>query len=96
MALHGGIIIDFNDLHKPSVNQLIIKMKKIEKKFILLDALTDALGRSEGQSLNEVKEDLQDEGIDVEASVKSLMESVKMISMTAAKKYSNQSGTNQL
>lgn len=63
------------------------------KRFV--DALTDALGSSEGQSLNEVKEDLQDEGIDVEASVKSLMESVKMISMTAAKKYSNQSGTNR-
>ena len=63
------------------------------KRFV--DALTDALGSSEEQSLEEVKEDLQDAGINVDASVRSLMESVKMISMTAAKKYSNQSGTNR-
>lgn len=60
-------------------------MKEDERKnkLILLDALTDALGRSEGQSLEEVKEDLKDEGIDVDASVRSLMESVKAISMKA-------------
>ncbi|MFH0812010.1 MAG: hypothetical protein V2A69_04120 [Pseudomonadota bacterium] len=60
-----------------------MKEDERKKKFILLDALTDALGRSEGQSLEEVKEDLQNEGIDVDASVRSLMESVKVISMTA-------------
>ena len=63
---------------------------------LFIDALTDALGRSEGQSLEEVKEDLQNEGIDVDASVRSLMESIKIISMMAAKKYSNQSGTKRL
>ena len=60
-----------------------MKENERKKKLILLDALTDALGRSEGQSIEEVKEDLQDEGIDVDASVRSLMESIKEISMTA-------------
>lgn len=63
-----------------------MKENERKKKLILLDALTDALGRSEGQSLEEVKEELQDAGIDVDASVRSLMESAKVISMAAKRR----------
>lgn len=50
---------------------------------IFIDALADALGRSNEQSIDEVKEDLQNDGIDVEKTVKKLINMVQKISMTA-------------
>ncbi|MBE9572206.1 MAG: hypothetical protein KAU17_01310 [Spirochaetales bacterium] len=48
-----------------------------------LDTLTDALGRSEGQSVDEVKAELRDEGIDVEAALTRLKNVQQHISMVA-------------
>jgi len=48
-----------------------------------LDTLTDALGRSEGQSVDEVKAELRDEGIDVEAVLTRLKNVQQHISMAA-------------
>jgi len=48
-----------------------------------LDTLTDALGRSEGQSVDEVKIELRDEGIDVDASLTRLKNVQQHISMVA-------------
>lgn len=53
------------------------------KRMILVDALTDALGRSDGQSIEEVKANLRDEGIDVDVAVKRLVASVQKVSMAA-------------
>lgn len=50
---------------------------------IFIDTLTDALGRSNEQSIDEVKKDLQNDGIDVEKTVKKLINMVQEISMTA-------------
>jgi len=63
-----------------------MKEDKRKESLVFLDSLTDALGRSEDQSLEEVKNDLRDEGIDVEASMERLMSSVKDISMEARRK----------
>ena len=38
----------------------------------LIDTLSDALGRSDGQTVEEIKAELEEEGIDVEASIKRL------------------------
>ena len=59
--------------------------KKGENKFFI-DTLTDALGRSDGQSIEEVKRDLRDEGIDVEETMKNLMTIVKNTSMATKRK----------
>ena len=48
-----------------------------------LDTLTDALGSSEGQSVDEVKAELRDEGIDVEAALTRLKNVQQHISMEA-------------
>ena len=48
-----------------------------------LDTLTDALGRSEGQSVDEVKAELRNEGIDVEAALTRLKNVQQHISMVA-------------
>jgi hypothetical protein len=48
-----------------------------------LDTLTDALGRSEGQSVDEVKVELRDEGIDVDAALTRLKNVQQHISMVA-------------
>lgn len=48
-----------------------------------LDTLTDALGRSEGQSVDEVKAELRDEGIDVDAALTRLKNVQQHISMAA-------------
>lgn len=48
-----------------------------------LDTLTDALGRSEGQSVDEVKVELRDEGIDVDAALIRLKNVQQHISMVA-------------
>jgi|Deesub1362A_J573_1020465.scaffolds.fasta_scaffold01934_7 DNA-directed RNA polymerase subunit F len=55
-----------------------------EKNYLeILDALTDALGSSEDQSLEEVREELLAEGIDVDASVNRLMQTVNSCIMSA-------------
>jgi hypothetical protein len=48
-----------------------------------LNTLTDALGRSEGQSVDEVKVELRDEGIDVDAALTRLKNVQQHISMVA-------------
>jgi hypothetical protein len=48
-----------------------------------LDTLTEALGMSEGQSVDEVKAELRDEGIDVEAALTRLKNARLSISMAA-------------
>ena len=54
------------------------------KKYLkTLDTLTDALGGSEGQSVDEVKAELRDEGIDVEAALTRLKNVQQHISMAA-------------
>jgi hypothetical protein len=47
--------------------------EKEKKNLVLVDALTDVLGRSEDQSLEEVKEELHEEGVDVEATLRGLL-----------------------
>jgi len=48
-----------------------------EKRYLeMLDALTESLGSSEDQSLEEVTEELIAEGIDVDASISRLMQTV--------------------
>lgn len=59
--------------------------KKVNGK-IFIDALTDALGRSDEQSIEEVKNDLRDEGIEVEETMEKLITMVKNISMAAKRK----------
>ena len=54
-----------------------------EKHMMVLDALTDALGRSEDQSAEEIKEDLREEGIDVDSSLDRLKKIQQNISMEA-------------
>lgn len=49
----------------------------------LLENLTDALGNSNGQSIEEVKAELKDEGIDVDAAVTRLKDARLNISMMA-------------
>lgn len=66
-------------------------MTKYEKSNfrIFIDALTDALGRSYEQSIDEVKKDLQNDGIEVEKTVKKLINMVQEISMTAKREQLN-------
>jgi DNA-binding MarR family transcriptional regulator len=54
-----------------------------DKYSVVLDTLTDALGRSEGQSIEDLSKDLQDEGIDVVAALKRLKMAQQNISMAA-------------
>jgi len=54
-----------------------------EKYMKILDSLTDALGASEGQSLEEIKADLRDEGIDVDVTLARLKNARLSISMAA-------------
>ncbi len=63
-----------------------MKEDKKEGCKIFLDALTDALGRSDEQSIEEVKNDLRDEGIEVEETMKKLITMVKNTSMAARRK----------
>ena len=59
---------------------------KKEEAIVFVDALTDSLGRSEGQSIEEVKKELQEEGIDVDATMKRLMDMVSETSKAARRK----------
>jgi hypothetical protein len=49
----------------------------------ILEVLTDALGRSEMQTVEEVTAELQSEGLDVNRTVKDLMNTVQECSMSA-------------
>ena len=49
----------------------------------ILDTLTDALGTSEGESAEEIKEELRNDGIDVDGILTRLKEAQKNISMAA-------------
>ncbi|MCI5141486.1 MAG: hypothetical protein D3909_07130 [Candidatus Electrothrix sp. ATG1] len=49
----------------------------------VLDTLTDALGRSEGESAEEIKEELRNDGIDADGILSRLKEAQKNISMAA-------------
>ena len=57
----------------------------IDKKKYLdtLDTLTDALGMSDGQSTEEIKEELRTDGIDVDGALGRLKMAQKSISMAA-------------
>lgn len=46
--------------------------KRLERNRKTLDALTDALGSSEGQSVEEVKEELREDGIDIDGALRRL------------------------
>lgn len=48
-----------------------------------MDTLTDALGMSEGESVEEINEELRDDGIDVDGILIRLKRAQKNISMTA-------------
>ncbi|MCF8146260.1 MAG: hypothetical protein K9N21_20325 [Deltaproteobacteria bacterium] len=48
-----------------------------------MDALTDALGMSEGMSAEEIKADMRDQGIDVDAALARLKRARLSISMAA-------------
>ena len=54
-----------------------------EKHMMILDALTDALGRSEDQSTEEIKKELREEGVDVDSSLNRLKKIQQNISMEA-------------
>lgn len=54
-----------------------------KKQLDILDTLTDALGRSNGQSVEEIKEELRGEGIDVDGGLERLKLYQKDISMAA-------------
>ncbi len=54
-----------------------------EKRLKTLDTLTEFLGGSEGQTLEEIKEELRDEGIDVDAALSRLKNFQKNIAMKA-------------
>lgn len=63
----------------------------INKKDMLktLDALTDALGRSDGQSVDEVIDELKEQGIDADTTLKRLKEAQQQISMAAKRSVLN-------
>jgi len=63
-----------------------MKMSENKKFLELLDSLTDALGRSDGQSLEEVSEDIKFEGVDLDSSLKRLMKTVHKSSRAAKRK----------
>ena len=54
-----------------------------EKHMKTLDALTDALGRSEGQTVEDIKDELRDDGIDVDSALIRLKKAQLSISMAA-------------
>ena len=58
-------------------------INKKEKYMAILDSLTDAMGRSEGQSPDEIKEELREEGIDVDSAMDQLKKIQQNISMAA-------------
>ena len=63
-----------------------MKEDKKEKLEIFIDTLTDTLGRSDGQSIEEVKNDLREERIDVDATINKLSNMVLNASKVARRK----------
>lgn len=63
-----------------------MKEDKREDSKFFIDALTDALGRSDEQSIEDVKNELREEGIDVEETMKKFITMVKKTSMAARRK----------
>lgn len=64
--------------------------KKKERYMAILDTLTDAMGRSEGQSPEEIKEELREQGVDVDSAMDQLKKIQQNISM-AAKRHALES-----
>lgn len=64
-------------------------MKKGErkKKIDLLESLVNALGSSEGQTVEEIKQELSEEGIDVDRAINRLKRFQKKISEKSKEKY---------
>lgn len=60
-----------------------------KKQLDILDALTDALGRSDSQSTEEIKEELRDDGIDVDGALNRLIMAQKNIAMAAKRSVLN-------
>lgn len=60
-----------------------------EKSMDTLDALYDFLGDSEGQSIEEIKEELRNEGLDVEAILSRLKMKQREIAMAAKRSALN-------
>ena len=58
-------------------------MNKEESRKFSIETLIDALGASEDQTVEEVKEELREEGIDVDAAMKTLLETVRECSMAS-------------
>ena len=54
-----------------------------ETYMMILDALTDALGRSEDKSVEEIKDELREEGVDVDSALTRLKKIQQSISMEA-------------
>ncbi|MDL1963884.1 MAG: hypothetical protein LWW98_06020 [Deltaproteobacteria bacterium] len=54
-----------------------------EKYMKTMDALTDALGRSDGQTVEDIKNELRDDGIDVGSALERLKKAQLSISMAA-------------
>jgi hypothetical protein len=65
--------------HRKAGRMGIKKRKQLE----ILDTLTDALGRSDDQSVQEIKDELIDDGIDVDAALSRLKMARTNISMAA-------------
>ncbi len=63
-----------------------MKEDKDVKGKIFIDALTDALGRSDEQSIEEAKSDLIVQGINVDETMKKLITMVQNTSMAAKRK----------
>ena len=59
-------------------------MKTDKEKYLkIFDTLSDALGSSEGQSIDEIKEELRDEGVNFDAALARLQQAQQRISMEA-------------
>jgi len=54
-----------------------------DKLIILLDAMTDSMGSSEGQPIEDVIAELKEEGFDINTSRKRIFESINMASQAA-------------
>lgn len=58
-----------------------------KKDLVFLNALTDALGRSEGQSPEDIKRDLEEDGVNVDSLMRDIMSDIKDISMKAKREH---------
>jgi hypothetical protein len=58
-----------------------MKNNKKDKILTFLDEITESIGRSDGESLDEVINELIEDGFDVDASVNRLKEKIKLFSL---------------